>query len=57
MQKGRKMLELFLAAFIFLGIPLLTLAYMAFVKSKEGPDPLEDIQNWGSHDVDSRKKD
>jgi hypothetical protein len=50
------MLELFLAAFIFLGVPLIVLAYMAFVKSQEPNDPLEDISNWGSHDIDHRKK-
>ncbi len=49
------MLELSLAAFIFLGVPLLVLGYMAFVKSQEPSDPLEDLKNWGSHDVDRRK--
>lgn len=57
MQKGKKMLELSLAAFIFLGVPLLVLGYMAFVKSQEPSDPLEDLKNWGSHDVDRRKND
>jgi hypothetical protein len=51
------MLELFLAIFIFIGIPLLLLCYMAFVKSQEPVDPLEDLKNWGSQDVDRRKYD
>lgn len=52
------MLDLLLAIFIFIGIPLLTLAYVAFIRSQEkGPDIWEDMQNWGSQDSDRRKKD
>jgi len=50
------MLELGIAAFIFLGCPILILVYVAFIKSQEPNDPLEDISNWGSHDIDHRKK-
>lgn len=49
------MLELALAVFIFIGIPLILVGYMAFVKSQEGTtDPLEDLKNWGSQDKDPR---
>ena len=54
-RKGKKMLELLIALFIFIGLPLLTLAYMAFIKSQEPIDPLEDLENWGSQDIDHRK--
>lgn len=49
------MLELAIAAFIFIGLPLATIFYMAFIKSQEkGIDPLEDLENWGSQDKDHR---
>lgn len=53
---AQKMLELYIAAFVFLGIPLLVIAGAVFVERRDRLSgyPLEQQENWGSQDIDHR---